>query len=297
MTVTEANNIIRNYERKGVTTESDDFLYTEALSFVIAETGDPGYMMALGGWYYEQRKFDLALKYYDMAAACDYEPAYGCLGYIWYYGRTGEKDYEKAFRNFQRSAELGNRESAYKVADMYKNGYYVEKNVEKYREIIEDLYKKVKNERNLFAPVPQICMRLARIRTDEGRAGEAVELYLHAKDYLAQRLAVNSFFGDITNMLWLTKDLFSLVEFPYENFDFYDMMHLLSRADKRITFRYAGRTHEVRTAAEEGAVVLCFDGKWFRKPEDFYGKAAIGDKKLTQIYRYLYDFEVQDVHG
>ena len=29
-----------------------------------------------------------------------------------------------------------------KIADMYKNGYYVEKNQEEYKEIIENLYQK-----------------------------------------------------------------------------------------------------------------------------------------------------------
>ena len=75
-------------------------------------------MMELGGWYYEQRQFDLALKYYEMAAAGKDMQAYKCLGYIWYYGRTGKRDEEKAFRYFEKCMKAGDLQTAYKVADM-----------------------------------------------------------------------------------------------------------------------------------------------------------------------------------
>jgi len=55
-----------------------------------------------------------------------------------------------------------------KVADMYKNGYYVEKNYKKYKRIIERLYEDVKDMENPFATVPEIFTRLASIRTKEG---------------------------------------------------------------------------------------------------------------------------------
>lgn len=90
-------------------------------------------MMQLGGHYYGIRRFDLALKYYEMAADFEILDAYECLGYIWYYGRTGERDYEKAFKYFQKAADGGDAIAAYKLADMYKNGYFVEKDYEKYK--------------------------------------------------------------------------------------------------------------------------------------------------------------------
>lgn len=150
-------------------TEEDKFEMTEALSFLINERHDPGDMMYLGGIYYEDKQFDLALKYYEMAAGYDYESAYECLGYIWYYGRTGEKDYKKAFEYYSKAADMGNIVSAYKVADMYKNGYYVEKDYDKYCRTIEHLYPKVKDAKWLGEPLPEISLRLAVIRREHDR--------------------------------------------------------------------------------------------------------------------------------
>ena len=292
VTQTEARKMIREYYRISLPNEEDDFRYTEALAFLIDSTKDPRAMTELGGWYYEKRHFDLALKYYEMAAEYKDTGAYACLGYIWYYGRTGEKDYEKAFRYYSLAAAAGDDEAAYKVADMYKNGYFVEKDTEKYKTMIGDLYEKVKDRTDLYAPVPQIFMRLARIRTEEGETKEAVRLYLYAKDFLAQRLRINPFFGDLNNMKWLVEELYKLIEFDVERFDFYDLYYLLDRPCT-VGFVYGGKAYTVECAEENGESAVCFDGKWYRTKDDFFRKAGIGDYPLTELYAELYSFEVK----
>ena len=136
MTITESKRLVSDYYKISLPDEEDDFRFTEALGFIIETNRDPQAMMELGGWYYDKKIFDLALKYYEMAAEYKYEGAYVCLGYIWYYGRTGERDFEKAFKYYSLAADAGDYEAAYKVADMYKNGYYVEKDEEKYKSLI-----------------------------------------------------------------------------------------------------------------------------------------------------------------
>ncbi len=293
MTVSEANSIVRSFFRKGKPTESDVFLFTEALGFLIEETKDPSYMMELGGYYYEIRNFDLALKYYDLAASYDYEPAFGCLGYIWYYGRTGQVDYKKAFENFKRSMEQGNLESAYKVADMYKNGYYVEKDYEKYKQMIEDLYHKVKRAEYVHEPLPEVFTRLARIRKEEGKPEEAANLYLKAKSFLACRIKYNAFFGNLSIMKWLIDDLYTIIEWNPYAVDLYDLFWLMKEPGHLVTFRYGGKLQTVETVEEDGAVVIRFNDSWFRTREDFFRKAYINGEPVTKLADEFYRFEVQ----
>jgi hypothetical protein len=226
-----------------------------------------------------------------MAATYDYDPAYECLGYIWYYGRTGERDFKKAFEYFSKLMEKGDPVSTYKVADMYKNGYYVAKDQQTYERMIEELYPKVKNMMDVFAPVPEVATRLARIRTEQGRKDEAVKLYLYAKGFLAERIKYNAFFGNMNIMKWLIDDLYELIDFDYEDFDFFDMYYLL-KTPHEITFRYNGKEQKLESSMEGNESVVCFNGKWFHSRDDFFKDGCIGDEKLTAIHEDLYAFKV-----
>ena len=291
MTVTEAKRIIRNYYRITTPSSEESFLYTEALSFLIEETRDPKAMVELGGYYYGEREFDLALKYYEMAAESGDLSAISSLGYIWYYGRTGEVDYEKAFSYFDKARKLGDIRAAYKIADMYKNGYFVEKDYEKYKAIVEELYPKVKNAQRPDAPLPEIYTRLAKIRSGEGKTEEALALYDEAKDFLAQRIRFDPFFGDLNIMKWMIGDIYKLREFDEKNVWLYDLYYLLEKP-VTVRFKFEEDTHEVEAVEEEGGLAIRFDGAWYRTVDDFFRKAGLDGEFLTLLYEELYDFEV-----
>ena len=89
MTIREAKRIVDEYELKSVLSPDEEFILIEAFNYIIEEAKDPRYMVRLGGYYYEQKDFDLALKYYEMADSYGDGWAPEGLGYIWYYGRTG----------------------------------------------------------------------------------------------------------------------------------------------------------------------------------------------------------------
>ncbi len=292
MNVKEAQKIAEDFSQKSAPSKDDEFIFTEAMQFLIEKKNRPWDMMFLGGFYYEKKKFDLALKYYEMAAALDFDEAYECLGYIWYYGRTGEKDYKKAFEYFSKMMAKGHLVATYKVADMYKNGYYVEKDLDKYREIIESLYPKVKDSRFLSAPLPEVFTRLARIRTEDGKIEEAIKLYLKAKDFQAQRLSHNAFFGDLNIMEWLIDDLYKIYPFDNDCFDFYDLYHLLKTPCK-ITFRYEDRTLHLEASAEGDSIAVCFEGKWFRDRREFFANAVLDGERLTSMYNEFYGFTLE----
>lgn len=84
-----------------------------------------------GSLYYTGRigeqNYEKAVYYYTMAAKIGNRQAQENLGYCYYYGRTGIVDYEKAFHYLVKGALDNHLISLYKIGDMYKNGYYVEK--------------------------------------------------------------------------------------------------------------------------------------------------------------------------
>ena len=293
MTISEARKIVSNFDENSSPDEDQVFMFTEAMNFLINEEHNPRDMLYLGGYYYDLKHFDLALKYYEMAASYDYDEAYNCLGYIWYYGRTGQKDYEKAFHYFSKLMNKGDLIATYKIADMYKNGYYVTKDEFKYEEIIEDLYPKVCKLNDAFDPIPEVYTRLARIRKKQGNIDEAINLYMDARYVLSIRLKYNPFFGNINIMKWLIEDLYTMIEFDEEVFELYDLFYLM-KAPHEVSFTYEDRRYTITSEIEGEESHICFDNIWYRTIDDFISKATIDNTKLTAIQDEFYDYEVTD---
>ena len=294
MTVSEAKKICRDYYRITNPTEEDDFMFTEALTFLIDETKSDEYMSELGGYYYGKQIYDLALKYYEMAAEYNNRYAIAGLGYIWYYGRTGKRDFEKAFNYYTKAADMGDIQCAYKVADMYKNGYYVEKDYDKYKAIIEDIYHKIRNSGNKGEILPEIYSRMGCIRAEEGRNREALTLFDEARDELAYRITYWPFFGNFTIMKLIIDDVYNvykLREFDPAEMNLYDLYYVLQRPTK-VNFTFEGKPHQVEAAVEEGGLVIRFDNKWYSNIDGFFMKAQLGEELLTTRYYELFDWEV-----
>ena len=114
------------------------------------EERDPDYMCKLGSLYYTGRAgeqdYERAAKYYLLAEKGGNEQAAENLGYIYYYGRTGEKDYMKAFNYFVKGAATGNVRSLYKIGDFYRNGFYVEKDPKEAFNIYERCTEMISDE-------------------------------------------------------------------------------------------------------------------------------------------------------
>ena len=295
MTVKEAREIVHNFNEAFDNSDDDEFMFIEAMNFLIEEEKLPQDMMYLGGYYYELKEFDLALKYYEMAATFDYDEAYECLGYIWYYGRTGERDFKKAFEYFSKMMDKGHLVATYKVADMYKNGYYVEKDYDKYVEIIEDLYPLVMECDDVFDPIPEVCTRLARIRTEQGKTDDAIELYQTAKDVLGIRIKYNAFFGNLNIMKWLIDDLYELKPFNYDNVDLYDLYYLLKYPHEIRMYDAPGDETsfvELKSVQEGDICEVCFNDKWFHDRDDFFANAEYAGVMVKSSYGLYWKIEV-----
>lgn len=291
----DALKILQDYYDTSNPTTDDEFMFTEALGYLIEETKDPKYMCELGWHYCSKKRFDLELKYLEMAAEYGYTPAMEELGYMWYYGQHGEKDYDKAFYYFSRGAEgdgkRGNLWCKYKLADMYRYGCSVKKDEEKYRSMIEETYEEVKIPRYLNDPFPEICLRLAGIRADQGNTDEDVRLLKRAKDFMAERLSVEAFWGHLEVMGRINRFLYKLIPYNRQRAGFYDLFYLTQHPGKYL-LKHSGKDVLLEVTEEDGEYALNCDGKWYRSFEEFCQKATYGNEKYTSIYDEFYDVEV-----
>lgn len=295
MEINEALNLAGMYGSKGSLTPEEEFAYIEALEYLISVTKDPGFMVDLGSYYYEQKRFDEARQYYEMADELGDKWAAEGLGYIWYYGRTGEKDYEKAFKYYSKAAGNGQLRSKMKVADMYRNGYYVEKDYEKYCSMIEELYLDTHQIGPRESPMAaDVAIRLAKIRKERGEIGEAIRLLMEAREQVAYRLTLNPFFGDISVMKGIEEDLAGVAMISKTEFDLYDLFRLM-KVPRKVSFQGGGGMHLVESDYDvDGELRITFDGSKFDSIDDFFMKAEINGVRLPQLYYGLGAFRIEE---
>lgn len=283
LTIEKAQQILDDYYDLTQPTYEDDIALIHALEFLINETNNPEYMVELGAWYYRQKQFDLAEEYYLMASKQEYNAAYECLGYIYYYGRVVHPDYEKAFHYYKLASDQGNLIASYKVADMYKNGYYVQKDYPRYVQMIKDLYPKIQGATNTFDPVPEIYSRLAKIYVEEGNEDQAIQLLLIAKEFQSQRLMYSQFFGDLTIMKYIVQDLYALIQFDPDFMDLFDLYYALKKPCK-IAIEILGEDYIIEAKYEDGLFFICMDDKNYENVDQFFLNAKVNGEPLSTQY-------------
>jgi hypothetical protein len=278
----EAYRIIDKYFRNDNPTEDDEFVFVEACDFIIETENDAETMVHLGGFYYDKQKFDLAEKYYLMADAAGDKWAADGLGFISYYGRTGERDYKKAFHYFSISKKNGNLEAAMKIADMYHNGYGVEKDDDKYKTLLLEIYEKIKDTDQLFDPYPEVAHRLADIFINEGHGEDAVQMLLKGKSFIEQRIRYNPFWGNFIVCRRTITLLYKIIEFDEDDFNIFDLFYVLAKPNK-VKFTYHGKQYIIESFFDEGEMRVKCGDKYYKSIENFLTVATFDDKHLYVI--------------
>ena len=133
-----------------------------------------------------------------------------------------------------------------------------------------------------------IRLRLAGIRSEQGETEEAVFLLLNAKDFMAERLSYEPFWGHIEVMGRIVRFLYKLIPFDEEDADFYDMFYL-TQTPGRYEMTRAGETVTIEVTEENGERAIGYDGKFFRSFEDFCSKAEHNGAKFTAVYDEFYN--------
>jgi len=303
----QIDKILMKYSDKSSLTKEEEFELIESLEYMIAhkELAYKGEYTSfcewLGGIYYDKKMFELALKYYELAEMCGSRWAWVGLGYIWYYGRTGNRDYEKAFNYFNKMATYGGDEvdrankieARFKIADMYKNGYFVEKDYEKYKEIVEQLYEESKcGDKDYMYFRAEIYMRIAKIREKQGNIDEALNLYWIARDDLKNRLYTNRFFGTLNMINWVVNDIYRLMDFDVTEMDLYDLYYLLKN-EHLVTFLYKNKEYEIESKlSDDGDMNIRFNDKWYRSIDDFFIKTDLNGESIEHEYNLLENWRI-----
>ena len=275
--------------------EEEEFRFIESMEYLIEnETDLAGRQMAsfnLASYYRNIRKFRLAKKYYEICADLGDNFSKEQLGFIWYYGLCGEQSFEKAFQLFR---DVNFERSRYMIADMYHYGQYVEKDIDKCRELLEDLFSKVKKERSdprffISTLFPEVALRLVQLHIEEEKEN-LLDLYClyDARDILAIRQQRAPFWGNIKTMHRILETTKILCGTDYRFSDLYDLLILDTETGLAI-FDYNDEEYRIEIFPHDGEIIYQFGDKWFHGAEDFLERARIDNQQITAIYDLIFN--------
>ncbi len=282
MTEQEARALTEQARGESGPTGEDQARWADALA-ALADLGDGGAAETLGQFHARQGRFDLALKYGEMAAARGSRKALTLLGDLWYCGRLGGRNFGKAFHYYSLAQGMGDLYAACRVADMYCHGYGVQRDEARYRAMIGDLYRKVRDARRPEEPLPEVYLRLGRIRAGEGKQREALDLYDRARAFLARRIQADPFPGNLSLMKQLVREIDSLRPLDPQHFDLFDLYRVMERPGK-VRFVCRGASHEVEGELEDAQISVRFDRKWYLTLDDFFLRARLEGRPVAALW-------------
>lgn len=204
-----------------------------------------------------ERSEECLLQLFEKNSDTEKTPLYAnTLGYIYYYGRTtaGVPNYEAAYKYFSFAAFSGVYEAQYKIADMYKNGYGVIKNLNTAKHIVALLYYENLEyiQKGIFdSKFADIAFRLGNYCKDdediyESYFDEMLRCYYQARFAIRMRMLEKNYYGDekvavaIENALNETKQLIDFkpqkkYEAYYLNYIFEDCFRNGRKIDVKVT--------------------------------------------------------------
>lgn len=314
MTYTEAWHIMHSYHMHGEP-EEDTPAFLNACHYLIDTEKDYQAAVDLGGKYYGENDYDNALKYYSLAAENDIPYGYIGSGYIWYYGRCGTIDYQKAYECFCNALYLlsgfhiddesfWNGEwnilfdseedyvdyinTVYKLADMYRNGFYVVKDEERYITLITYLHDRMTSPANAGMPVynlPENDLRMADITLHHDHSVYAQD---HALQYLSEaryvmqkRLGSDDFFGDFNIMKNIVLEIYQLAEFIPEEMDLYDLYYV-TQDPCRVVFFHDNCRHVITVEKKDKEMIINADHRWYPSIDAFMQTGRIDGERIPE---------------
>lgn len=181
-----------------------------------------------------------------------------------------------------------------KIADMYHNGYGVDKDEAKYKALLNEIYNQIKDSNQLFIPLPEVSHRLAALYIEEGQFDEIeiINMLLKAKSFIEQRIRYSPFWGNFIVCRRVITLLYKVYPFNYDDFNFFDLFYLFLKPHK-IKLFYNGKIHIIESIFDEDAIRVKYNDKYFKSVENFLINALIDNKHIYVIeYEDFYRLEL-----
>ena len=293
MTVTEAKEKIRQYYTHCLDmNEEDKFILDKLCRFVYEQTGDINYLLEGFDFGGDPKYLE---RIYLFAVECGDEHTAYVLGKLYESGGLGKPDYAKAYEYYLRASKIkpigdGTFDNSYRqvhndakirLAEMYKNGIYVEKDTDRYKDLINEVYEDVKDKDWIYIRYEALFAK-AKLELEKGNIEEGSEILYQAREEYWYVLKFMMQREDYELLGEMNETLYKYQELDYTDIGPADITELL-KEPLTVSFLYDDIFYKIRTYNDGDNMAVEFDDKLYRNPIDFIMKAREGDTWFREM--------------
>ncbi len=275
---------------------SDPFNMDEETKFEVCElamclyrqTGNPDFLEQAESTGYLTNYTYLLQEYLKAVIKGQEEYTYN-IARIYFDGKLGYTDYKKAYEYFSRAAKIkrtgdGTFENAYKeisssakhyLATMYRDGLYVEKDDQKYRELLDELYQIFLDEKWYENDRPEAYIDVAEMLWKEGKTEKGFEMIAKACDDICTW--IRDYNTDVERLAAVNEAKYKLVPIDLTGLEPWDITELVKKPGV-IRFTCEGRKYEIHVIRDNDENVIFFEGKYYRDVKKLVTTANIGEE-------------------
>ena len=270
-------------------TEEKAFIQEELCKYIYEQSKDSQYLVIIAS-NIEDKNPELVEKIYKQAIADGDEHSCFYLANLYYSGKLGRPDYEKAFTYYSRAAltkQKGNgsfedpvtsvhNEAKLKLAMMYRNGIFVVKDFDRYEQIVNEVYEEVKDkewhEERYFGLIAK-----AKLEIEKGNFEEGINLLFDARIDIASCFDAAQMKDALEDLKEVNDLIYAFIELDLTEIDALDITELL-KYPLDLSFTYQNEQYGLKTIEENGGIIIEFEGRYYKDVIEFIMNAKIGDE-------------------
>ena len=299
--IKEIENIL--YKSDYPLTEENKFIDAELSMYVYHITGNTGFLLeAYGYGVYTNKQYLLneLIKSLDKGE----EVNTYFIAQMYSSGELGYTDYEKAFYYYTRALTAppqgGGSKSIedayfdcrnwanYKLALMYRDGLYVEKDYAKYQEMIRETYEKTKVSEYPYDSY-DAHIEMARILFEENKIEEASEILLNIRPLIW--FFVTKVSSEIDELISINELLYKYCPFDTTEIQPIDITYLL-KDNNILSFYHNDQKYFIYMIEEEDCQLIQFGQHFYSSIENFMKYARIEGESFCSALPDTYGWEV-----
>ncbi|MCD8294041.1 MAG: hypothetical protein LUE27_02175 [Clostridia bacterium] len=204
-------------------------------------------------------------------------------------GYLGEPDYEKAYEYYRFAAYRGHVLAMYKLAFMYRDGRYVEKDYEECKRLLLQDYYAVTDVSDYYLPtIAEALLELSRAGQASGNTKDALKAVSIIVDGLEHVWAHGATVTETD--IKCVEQMYALKPFAKSKRRLADLLLILQKPGK-VSFTVQGKKHTAETVERDGEIIVAYEGQYYRDPADFMNRAEIDGKPMR-----VYANDIKHIH-